>query len=423
MRLPDFPMAARGRWQKALVLIVILTFCNIHSSAQQNQEAAEQQAPSAATEEKDVTVLGCLSHPSDFVLSDASGTIYHLTGAPSLEPLVGHELSVSGSTSGNDPEPVLTVTEVKDVLNPAGRLETFSAHDWHSSTNKAYGFSFEYPASFKLLEQSELRKDSNFANSNGSTSLLSVEIPDSIYPGSNFRGGYFTVLVNPNITNGAACNQFGYADPRSVSPVTLGGVRYEQATDSEGAAGTGYTYYYLHSYQNGVCYELKLEMAAVNTGAYELPCSISLVSDENKKQLIEDFVSRVAYFHPTQRELMARAHVPVSKPAVTRFQPSSQPSNGSLEITVSWMTQGADYVQLEFECNNSLVVTGASAYLECGSSSNRNFPPDGSTTFLVSNPKGRAVVPFVVKLEPFSHGTAYPSQLRTVSVPVPPDGK
>ena len=92
-----------------------------------------------------------------------------------------------------------------------------------------------------------------------------------------------------------------------------------------------------------------------------------------------------------------------------------------MEITVNWTTQGVDYVHLEFECNNNLVVTGASAYLECGSSSNRNFSPSGTVTFLVSNPKGRAPIPFVVRMEPFSHGAAVPSLNKSASVPVSPD--
>jgi hypothetical protein len=407
--------------QKTLIAIVLLLFCSIRITAQQTEESGSPPSASAASEEKETTVLGCLSNLSgDFVLTDASGAQYHLVGDPELGPFVGHEMSISGTTSGSDPESPITVTDAKDVLNPAAPISSFVPSGWRTSTAKEYGLSFQYPETFNLLGQTELRKESNFANSNGATSLVSVEIPASIYPGSNFRGGYFTALVNPNISNAPACYQFGYADPRLVSTKTVHSARYAQAIDGEGAAGTGYAYYYLHTYQNGLCYEFKLEAAAVNTDAYDLPCSIPLISDQNKTDLLDSFLARITFFRPAERsQSRERAHV--FKPEVAAFSPSSQPANHSLQITLSWTTRGVDYVHLEFACAKGLVVTGASAYLECGSSSNRNFPPNGSATFLVSNPQGHAPIPFVVVLVPFSQGVAYPSQTKTASIPVSPD--
>jgi hypothetical protein len=405
---------------KALIAIALVLFCSMPVLAQQAGEPDASSSAPPQTEEKETTVLGCLSNAAgDFILSDASGSQYHLLGDPELGPLVGHEVNISGTTS-SDPDSAITVTDAQDVLNPAAPIPSFAPGEWQTSTNKAYGFNLQYPEAFRLLDQSELRKESNFANASGATSLLSVEIPDSIYPGSNFRGGYFTVLVNPEITNAPACDRFGYADPRSVSAKTVHGVKFEQAIDGEGAAGTAYAYYYLHAYQNGLCYEFKLEAAAVNTGAYDLPCSIPLISEQNKTDLLNSFLERVTFFRPADSALFKeRAHA--LRPEVIAFNPSSEPANRSTKITVSWTTKGIDYVELEFACMNGLVVTGATAYLECGSSSNRNFPPNGSATFLVSNPQGQAPIPFVVTLEPFYRGVAYPSQSRSLSVLVSPD--
>jgi hypothetical protein len=415
--------------QKTLLALALLLSCSMHANAQQTEEPAPPPAPAAPTapandadEVKETTVLGCLANNSgEFTLTDGSGTLYRLPGDRGLLPYVGHEVSISGTAPVADAEPSINVTEVKDVLDPSAPIPNFAASEWKTATNKAYGFSVQYPATFNLLEESELRKDLNFANSNGAQSLLSVEIPDSAYPGSNFRGGYFTVAANPNIANSIACTQFGYAEPQSVSSKTVKGTKYSLAIDGEGAAGSAYQYYYLHTYQNNLCYEIKLEVAAVNTGAYDLPCSIPLVSNQNKVDVLDSFLSRIAFFHPTLASLSQRIRVGNARPAVTAFTSASRPSAHSLEVTVNWTTQGIDYVHLEFECNNNLVVTGSSAYLECGSSSNRNFSPSGSATFLVSNPKGKAAVPFVVRLEPFSRGAAVPSQNKMVSVPVTPE--
>jgi len=407
--------------RKVLVLVVLL-LCTHGLSAQQAEQSDAPSPAAPATDENDVketTVLGCLSNQAgEFTLTDASGTLYQLPGDHGLDPYVGHEVSIGGTTPVAAVEPTITVTEVKDVLDPSAPIASFAASDWQTSSNRVYGFNLQYPARFNLLEASELRKDLNFANANGAVSLLSVEIPDEIFPGTNFRGGYFTVGVNPNVANALACAQFGYADPQFVSSRAAHGVRYSQATEGEGAAGTAYQYYYLHTYQNNLCYEFKLEVAAVNTGAFDLPCSISLISRHNKEDLLDSFLSRISFSRPT---LATSSQRRVLKPAVTSFAAASHSAEHSTEVTVNWNTQGVDYVHLEFECNNNLVVTGASAYLECGSSSNRNFSPSGTATFLVSNPKRRAPVPFVVRMEPFSHGAAIPSLNKSASVPITPN--
>jgi hypothetical protein len=418
-------LADGDKMQKTLLALAILLCCSIAVNAQQTQEPDAPQATSPApTNEaddvKETTVLGCLSNSSgEITLTDASGTVYRLPGDRGLEPYVGHEVSISGTSPVSGTEPSITVTEVKDVLDPAAPIPSFAATEWRTLANKIYGFSIQYPTNFELLQESGPTQESNFANANGAIGLITVNIPDSIYPGSNFRGGYFTVAANPNISNAAACGQFRYADPQSVSSKMVNGIKYVQAIDGEGAAGSAYEYYYLHTYQNNLCYEFKVEIAAGNTGAYDLPCSISLISSQNKTDLLDAFLTRVSFTRPTLAGVPQRTRT--VNPKVSAFTPSSHPTEHSLEVAVTWATQGVDYVHLEFECNNNLVVTGASDYLECGSSSNRNFSPNGSTTFLVSNPKGKAPVPFVVRLEPFSHGLAVPSQNKTVSIPVSPD--
>ncbi len=408
--------------RNALALALLL-FCPHRSLAQQTEPNDAPQAAAPASEADDVretTVLGCLNgQPGEFTLTDASGTLYRLPGDHGLEPYVGHEVSIGGTTAASAAEPTITVTEIKDVLDPSAPVANFTATDWKTSNNITYGFSVQYPATFNLLEESELRKELNFANSNGALSLLSVEIPDEIYPGSNFRGGYFTVGVNPNIGNAQACAQFGYADPASVSSKEIRGVKYSQASEGEGAAGTAYQYSYLHAFQNNLCYEIKLEFAAANPGGYDLPCSIHLISSRNKEDLLDSFLSRVSFSHPTLP--MPSQRLRTLRPAVTAFAATSRRADHSLEVTVNWSAQGVDYVHLEFECNNNLVVNGASDYLECGGSSNRNFPPSGTTTFLVSNPKGRMPIPFVVRMEPFSRGAAIPSLNKSASVAVIPD--
>jgi len=408
--------------RKIAFVLLILWLAAITATAQQTEPADNSSSTEAVAnqEVKETSVQGCLaSADGEFTLTDAAGNQFRLVATAGLASYVGHEVSIGG-TVAEDPAAPITVTEVKDILNPDDPLPGFSGQSWRTSGNKTYGFSLSYPEDFTLLGEADLRGESNFANSDGSISVTSVEIPDHIYPGSNFRGGYFTVIVNPNLSNAPACSQFGYAPPDSVSSRVVRGIRYSQSVDGEGAAGSAYTYYYLHTFQNGLCYEFKLEMAAANTGAYDLPCSIRLLSEQNKTDLLDSFLSRITFFRPTV-SLSGRAHVPASKPLVTGLTPVAQPGDHSLEIKVSWTTKGADYVRLQLECNPNLVVTGMADYMECGNSSNRNFPPNGSATFSVSNPKGKGPIPFVLNLEPFAYGVGYPAQAKSVHIPVDPN--
>src|SRR5215472_6875033 len=326
---------------KIALVLLILWLAAITATAQQTEPADNPSSTEAAAnqEAKETSVQGCLaSADGEFTVTDAAGNQFRLVAPAGLASYVGHEVSIGGTVAG-DPAAPITVTEVKDILNPDDPLPGFSAQSWRASGNKTYGFSLSYSEDFTLLGEADLREESNFANSNGSISLTSVEIPDHIYPGSNFRGGYFTVMVNPNLSNAPACSQFGYAAPDSVSSRVVRGIRYWQSVDGEGAAGSAYTYYYLHTFQNGLCYEFKLEMAAANTGAYDLPCSIRLLSEQNKTDLLDSFLSRITFFRPTV-SLSGRAHVPLSKPLVTGLTPVAQPGgHGDGRLYGMWKQQ------------------------------------------------------------------------------------
>lgn len=407
---------------KTVFVVLIIWLAAITSAAQQTEPAENLPSTEAVPgqEVKETSVQGCLtSADGEFTLTDAAGNQFRLVAPAELASYVGHEVTIGGTVAGDAGAPI-TVTEVKDILNPNDPLPGFSAPSWRAWTDKTYGLSLSYPEDFPLLGETELRGESNFANSNGSIGLISVEIPDRIYPGSNFRGGYFTLSVNPNISNAPACSQFGYAPTDSLSSRVVHGIRFSQAVDGEGAAGSAYTSYYLHAFQNGLCYEFRLELAAANAGAYDLPCSIRLLSGQNKTDLLDSFLGRITFFRPTV-SLAGRAHGPAAKPVVTALTPTAQPGDHSLEIKVSWTTRGADYVRLQFECNPNLVVTGMADNMECGSTSTRNFPPNGSASFSVSNPKGKVPIPFVLGLEPFAYGVGHPAQARSVRIPVDPN--
>ena len=127
--------------QKALA-VALLLFCPHRSLAQQAEpnETPQTAAPaSEADEVQETSVLGCLNNQSgEFTLTDASGTLYRLPGDHGLEPYIGHEVSIGGTSPASAAEPTITVTEIKDILDPSAPVANFTATDWKTSNNKTY---------------------------------------------------------------------------------------------------------------------------------------------------------------------------------------------------------------------------------------------------------------------------------------------
>ena len=91
-----------------------------------------------------------------------------------------------------------------------------------------------------------------------------------------------------------------------------------------------------------------------------------------------------------------------------------------IRFAVSWSTEGADYVQLQYPCNEQFFVSGeAGSEMKRGVSTDRNFPPNGSATLMISNLNSRNVR-LVLTLEPFSDGVEYHSGSKAITIEIAP---
>jgi hypothetical protein len=99
-----------------------------------------------------------------------------------------------------------------------------------------------------------------------------------------------------------------------------------------------------------------------------------------------------------------------------------QSQNAEIPIVVSWSTKGADYVQLQFPCINEQVFVSSlgGGSMKCGGQTDRNFPPNGSETFVVTN-FNRQSVRLVLTVEPFSDGVEYHGGSKTITMEIAPD--
>lgn len=135
-------------------------------------------------------------------------------------------------------------------------------------TNDAYGITFRYPLSYKLKAWDVPTGDAKPASLDDSTGadsaevpLATVQMPQSMYPKTDFDDGYFSVSANRNLT-GETCQQSAIVDEDSkVKTQTVNGIEFhwtENAT-SEGDYNSKWRSY--AGFANGICYQVQLGLS------------------------------------------------------------------------------------------------------------------------------------------------------------------
>jgi hypothetical protein len=143
-------------------------------------------------------------------------------------------------------------------------------------TDPINGISFRYPKTYVLKTGSEPSLDvsgmgplqMNFVQPGGST-VAAIELPRNSYPGTDFNSAFFSVSVNPELTE-AECGQFAFPltlhpenEPGSPSKAKIGGHEFSMteefgASDKAVAGEKQPTVKYYHRFENGNCYEFAL---------------------------------------------------------------------------------------------------------------------------------------------------------------------
>ncbi len=164
------------------------------------------------------------------------------------------------------PAPTLSPTPAPKVAKKSPRqhkLATFKSSE--------YALSFRYPVHYTMKEgeatdpkQANVESAAmNFAQPGGKT-LSTIELPESLYSGTDFASAFFTVNVNPKMT-ADECTQFAFPEKTELdnnsdgpSKVNVAGTDYTEMDDvvSDGSLQANAHYY--HLYQNNVCYEFAL---------------------------------------------------------------------------------------------------------------------------------------------------------------------
>lgn len=108
----------------------------------------------------------------------------------------------------------------------------------------------------------------NFAQP-GAVTIVSVEMPRSSYPGTDFASAFFNVSVNRSLA-AAECGQFAvpvHVDNGTVpdSKIKLGGMEFAELEDAMQQSDAKY----YHVFENGACYEFALGMGTLGSDTHD----------------------------------------------------------------------------------------------------------------------------------------------------------
>ena len=390
--------------------------------------------------EAETTMRGCLGGRPEggfyYLVADDGGYFYVLHGNTSLlKGYVGKEISLRGKETDAVAPSRFEIASFGQIFDaPCPTLKpSFSRAAWQTERNREYGIEFSYPDDFALTPVTESGQFlGNFVTDQGVVPVARLSIPGGVYPNSNFGGGSFTISVNTEIGNGASCRQFGFSDPRFASSHAFHGIQYAEMVRTSGAAGTIYSNYQFHTLQNGLCYEIAFEFSEANPGNIER--RIRVLRDIDESNLIQALIARVEFSIPTVA--VAREGNPQAVPRITRFVASSQTADDVAnrgQITFSWATQHADYVEISYKCIPPMAgdVPAAVILEDHGypAGCNNTSPlfknttveyraSNSSQTIAFGNNRRLDPITIVVELTPFAYGKAYPDSAKSISIQV-----
>lgn len=147
-----------------------------------------------------------------------------------------------------------------------------------SYTDANSGVSFVYPRKFTLAtgdkaqpQFEEAAVPMNFVQPGGAT-VATVALPKTLYPGTDFATGFFSVNMNRSLSE-EQCSHFAFVDtmnadgePIDAERVKVGSADMETTSEFAGSATKQEEAQYYHNFENGACYEYVLGMGTAGYG-------------------------------------------------------------------------------------------------------------------------------------------------------------
>jgi hypothetical protein len=152
------------------------------------------------------------------------------------------------------------------------KIHAAKARMLETYTNPQYGISLSYPRTYSLAEAEAITDDPNpllQQRADGSPSqqlVVRIELPDNLYPRTDFLAGYLSLSVNPALTADQCGQAIGSEEEGQRSSTDINGVSWQRLQSWGTIDGTRTAWREYSAYPSAICYEVELGVVTVNDG-------------------------------------------------------------------------------------------------------------------------------------------------------------
>jgi len=252
------------------------TIWNSTNKAETKKKTVTGRMLSSLTRQQELAMIACL-----VILA-----IVLIISACSKQSSGPATAGVSSSAASAMSAPATQIAAANAEAAPAAKVKKAQkkrpANVTYSDPNS--GVSFVYPRKFTLSSGDETQPGGmdklamNFVEPGG-VAIATVELPKTLYPGTDFASGFFRVNVNRSLSE-EECPHFAFVDsndadgePIDAEKVKVGmsdeAKEMEMTSEFEGSATRQMETQYYHNYENGACYEYVLGLGTAGFGMKE----------------------------------------------------------------------------------------------------------------------------------------------------------
>jgi len=167
--------------------------------------------------------------------------------------------------------------------------------------HKPWKFEFKYPKEFVLKQGdhldfpsgSFLKAHRSGAGVSSAKVAISVILPQSVYPGTNFQSAWVTIAYDPDIANLPNCQELerNQIVEKMTESQVINGVTWYKGITGSAALGTAIKSKVYHTLHNNMCYEVSLHLATTNIGNFDPALGIKPVDESEVWAKLESIFS------------------------------------------------------------------------------------------------------------------------------------
>ena len=222
------------------------------------------------------------------------------------------------------------------VNTKTAKLNTFNSEDW--------GISFRYPDAyaFKKLNAPVAPNAGWYPGRSidghpGEVQLVTVEIPNELFPGTDLRLAILSLSANRHTTR-EECWASVSGNERTASKVDLDGVEFRWSEGADAPSAAGFKDY--AGFANGTCYEIETAVVTTRRGP---PEGTSRVNQADLDRLMNEMVSSLK---------ISSAKEPQNLPSILSFTVETlSPPFPAASYSFRWDVSGASERQVTIDVN------------------------------------------------------------------------